>query len=91
MEEFTEEKMLPPAKEEAVLMDFSNTFKSGTRGFAKKGKKKVVAAEVGQEEKKESEEPNKDLEDENFLKMDEVAKAIMEIPRNLTITKEQMA
>lgn len=38
-----------------------------------------------------SEEPNKDLEDENFLKMDEVSKAIMEIPRNLTITKEQMA
>lgn len=26
---------------ESVLMDFSNTFKAGTRGFVKKGKKAV--------------------------------------------------
>ena len=31
-----------PARQEAVLMDFSNTFKAGTRGFKKKTVKKAV-------------------------------------------------
>lgn len=52
-------------------MDFSNTFKQGTRGFKKKPVKKVKKAE--DEEMKEQtsaindEGANKDLEDANMV------------------------
>ena len=69
-------------------MDFSNTFKQGTRGFKKKPMKKVK--KVDDEEIKEplniqEEETggaNKDLEDANMI----VDTVIQEIPRNITIT-----
>ena len=57
-------------KEESVLLDFSNSFKSGTRGFGKKAKKGVkkqmIEKEDGREEEK-VDDANKDLEDMNML------------------------
>ena len=44
-------------------MDFSNTFKAGTRGFKKKFLKTVKKKDDNEESK---DEVNKDLEDENF-------------------------
>jgi len=61
------EEVKEPIKQvpESVLMDFSNTFKAGTRGFKKKAPKKVVPtnAEI---EIASNIEVNKDLEDANF-------------------------
>lgn len=61
-----------------VLMDFSNSFKSSTRGFKKTTKKKPAV----QEEVK-ADDQNKDFEElfENLS-----VETAMEIPRNLTIT-----
>jgi hypothetical protein len=70
-------------------MDFSNTFKQGTRGFKKKPVKKVNKVE-GEEIKEEANfqdegtagGANKDLEDANMV----VETVVQEIPRNITIT-----
>lgn len=74
-------------------MDFSNTFKQGTRGFKKKPMKKVKKVD-GEEIKEEGNVQdegtggaNKDLEDANMI----VETVVQEIPRNVTITQEQMA
>ncbi len=74
-------------------MDFSNTFKQGTRGFKKKPVKKAKKAE--DEETKEQftvkdEGANKDLEDANMV-VETASQDVIEIPRNLSITQEQMA
>jgi hypothetical protein len=42
----TEEVKEMPKQPEAVLMDFSNTFKAGTRGFKKKAPKKVPQPDI---------------------------------------------
>ena len=74
--------------QEAVLLDFSNTFKAGTRGFKKKATKKVPP-QLLEGEKPTTEvaslDVNKDLEDANFGAQSD---ATIEIPRNLTITQE---
>jgi hypothetical protein len=70
-------------------MDFSNTFKQGTRGFKKKPMKKVKKVE-GEEIKEDANVQdegtaggaNKDLEDANMV----VETVVQEIPRNITIT-----
>ena len=62
-------------------MDFSNTFKCGTRGFKKK-KKPVAAAE----DNIIKDENNQDLEDANFGLPSSSSQTEIEIPRNLTIT-----
>ena len=67
-------------------MDFSNTFKSGTRGFKKKAVKKVQKEDEGIVCEAEK-DLNKDLEDANMMM---VAEEVIEIPRNLTITQEEM-
>jgi hypothetical protein len=72
-----------------VLLDFSNTFKDGTRGFKKKAWKKALAKPIeGKEATTEvaSSDVNKDLEDANFVVQSDAA--AIEIPRNLTITQE---
>lgn len=64
-------------------MDFSNSFKSSTKGF--RGKKNQ---KNGQTKPNDS---NKDLEDENMIKPpDEIMVQLQEIPRNLTITQVEM-
>ncbi len=72
--------------QESVLLDFSNTFKQGTRGFKKKAAKKVKVEEETKEGviKEDASGPNKDLEDGNMGI--ENACEVIEIPRNLTIT-----
>ena len=67
-------------------MDFSNTFKSGTRGFKKKAVKKVQKEDQGVVCEPER-DLNNDLEDANMLG---VAEEVIEIPRNLTITQDDM-
>ncbi len=65
-------------------MDFSTAFKAKTRG-----KKKKVIKEVPQDQLfDETDDVNKDLEDDNFEKGDELALEM--IPRNLTITNAEM-
>ena len=77
-------------EEECLVMDFSTAFKNDTRrGKGKKGKKKPVPKE-GEDEADALDVLNKDLEDENLLE-DDAGLVIGEIPRNLTITQEQMA
>jgi hypothetical protein len=71
-------------------MDFSNTFKQGTRGFKKKPMKKVKKVESEeikddanvQDDVTAGGEVNKDLEDANMV----VETVVQEIPRNITIT-----
>ncbi|TNV72832.1 hypothetical protein FGO68_gene3150 [Halteria grandinella] len=86
---------LQPEKQESVLLDFSNTFKQGTRGFTKKGKQKGTKAPTLDQDLNQiidpDEQQNRDLEDENLLLQPDVAVAVEEIPRNLTITQDQMA
>ena len=72
-----------------MLLDFSNTFKDGTRGFKKKAMKKAIPKPIeGEEAPTEvaSSDVNKDLEDANFGVQSDAA--AIEIPRNLTITQE---
>ena len=65
-------------------MDFSSAFKAKTRG-----KNKKVIKEVPQDQLfDETDDVNKDLEDDNFEKGDELALEM--IPRNLTITNAEM-
>lgn len=65
-------------------MDFSTAFKAKTRG-----KKKKVIKEVPQDQLfDETDDVNKDLEDDNFEKGDELVFEM--IPRNLTITNAEM-
>ena len=80
-------------------MDFSSAFKADTRR-GKKGKKKAIkkAASDGQPangtddlEPDALDDVNKDLEDENLFIADDSGIVHEEIPRNLTITQEQMA
>ena len=80
----------PKEEDLNVIMDFSTAFKSDTRrGKGKKGKKRATTKE-GQDEHDPIDDVNKDLEDQNVLEND-TELVIGEIPRNLTITQEQMA
>ena len=72
-------------------MDFSNTFKQGTRGFKKKKPMKKAKKLEGEEIKEDANVlddgtagggVNKDLEDANMV----VETVVQEIPRNITIT-----
>ena len=72
-----------------MLLDFSNTFKDGTRCFKKKAMKKALPKPiVGEEAPTEvaSSDVNKDLEDANFGVQSDSTN--IEIPRNLNITQE---
>ena len=87
MEEFNStDNTLDHQKEElhgGVLMDFSSTFKAGTRGFKKKTSKLAKKKDDNEESK---DEVNKDLEDANFLIQPDSSKVEIQIPRELTIT-----
>ena len=88
-------------KEESLVMDFSTAFKANTRrGKKKKGaavaKKAVTTGDQPSNGTDELEpdaldDVNKDLEDANIFLSDDTNLVLDEIPRNLTITQEQMA
>mmetsp|Transcript_12873 Transcript_12873/g.17318 ORF Transcript_12873/g.17318 Transcript_12873/m.17318 type:complete len:95 (+) Transcript_12873:138-422(+) len=78
-------------------MDFSTAFKADTRrGKKKKKAKKAMNPDQPQNGTDELEadaldDVNRDLEDDNLVLADDSNLAVEEIPRNLTITQEQMA
>ena len=97
-EEPVKEKSPQEEEKESLVMDFSTAFKATTRRGKKKKKAFVQAAASDQPANGTDElEPdalddvNKDLEDDNLLLADDSLLEVGEIPRNLTITQEQMA
>ena len=77
-------------------MDFSTAFKADTRRGKKKAVKKKVATDnpangTDEMEADALDDVNKDLEDANLYIADDMGAEVGEIPRNLTITQEQMA
>lgn len=79
-------------------MDFSTAFKADTRrgkkkkkGVAKKATSDQPQNGTDELEADAADDVNKDLEDDNLFLADDSSLVIDEIPRNLTITQEQMA